>query len=228
YLVARNWTRVLVLEGPAPADKREVAAFQRSARKFGATVGEVRPFVLGEDPRHRNENNVALLTAGADPDVIFVADSGGEEGRYVPYETSKPTPVVGDAGLMALAWHWSWFRNGAPQLQHRFEKLAMPRRMNGNAWAAWAAVKAVTTAAMRSDPKSFDKMRKFMLGPKIGIDGAKGRPMSFRPWNHQLRQQILLATPDAVIANAPLPQYLHETNVLDTLGTDAPETKCHF
>jgi hypothetical protein len=25
-----------------------------------------------------------------------------------------------------------------------------------------------------------------------------------------------------------LPQYLHQTNVLDTLGIDAPETVCHF
>jgi hypothetical protein len=39
---------------------------------------------------------------------------------------------------------------------------------------------------------------------------------------------VLLSTADAVIERAPLPQYLHETNVLDTLGIDALETACRF
>ncbi|MGN6582753.1 MAG: ABC transporter substrate-binding protein [Rhizobiaceae bacterium] len=228
YLVAKNWKDILALQGPAKEDAGEIAALQRSARKFGATVDAVRPFVLGADPRHRDENNVALMTANSDADVIFVADSGGEFARYVPFETHSPRPVVGDAGLTPLAWHWAWYENGAPQLQHRFEKLASPRRMNAGTWAAWAAVKTVTQSVMRAGAGGFSKVEQFMLGDKINIDGAKGKPMSFRPWDHQLRQPILLATADAVIAEAPLPQYLHQTNDLDTLGYDAPESACHF
>jgi hypothetical protein len=38
----------------------------------------------------------------------------------------------------------------------------------------------------------------------------------------------LLSTADAVIERAPLPQFLHQTNVLDTLGVDAPETTCRL
>jgi len=228
YLVAKNWKHILALQGPAKEDAGEIAALRHSARKFGATVDAVRPFVLGTDPRHRDENNVALMTANSDADVIFVADSGGEFARYVPFETHDPRPVVGDAGLMPLAWHWTWYGNGAPQLQHRFEKLAAPRRMNPEAWAAWAAVKAVTQSVMRARSGDFGQVERFMLGGKINIDGAKGKPMSFRRWDHQLRQPILLATADAVIARAPLPQYLHQTNDLDTLGYDAPESACHF
>ncbi len=52
--------------------------------------------------------------------------------------------------------------------------------------------------------------------------------MSVRPWDHQLRQAILLATGDAVVASAPLPDFLHATNELDTLGDDQPETPCHL
>lgn len=228
YLVAKNWKHILVLKGPAKADAGEADALARSAKKFGATIDDVRPFVLGTDPRHRDENNVALMTANEDADVVYVADASGQFGRYVPYQTSRPRPVVGDAGLSPLAWHWSWYRNGAPQLQHRFEKLAPPRRMNSVAWAAWAAVKAVTQAAMRAHPHDFSAIRAFMLGNRLNLDGAKGKPMSFRAWDHQLRQPILLATADAVIARAPLPQYLHKTNDLDTLGFDAPETACRF
>ena len=50
--------------------------------------------------------------------------------------------------------------------------------------------------------------------------------MSVRPWDHQLRQAMLLATPNAVIASAPVEGFLHQINALDTLGDDEPETPC--
>ena len=89
-------------------------------------------------------------TGDVDADVVFVADASGEFARTVPYQTAKPMLVVGDAGLTPTAWHWSWFEYGAPQLQHRFQEHALPRRMNAEAWAAWVAVKAVTQAAKAS------------------------------------------------------------------------------
>ena len=83
----RAWDRVLVLEGPLPGDRALSAAFQASAHKFGVKVVEVRPFVPGNDPRQREQSNVALLTGGAKYDLLFVADSEGEFARYVPYQT---------------------------------------------------------------------------------------------------------------------------------------------
>ena len=41
-----------------------------------------------------------------------------------------------------------------------------------------------------------------------------------------MRFPIVLATHNAVIAEATLEGFLHQTNVLDTLGTDEPEHKC--
>jgi hypothetical protein len=49
-----------------------------------------------------------------------------------------------------------------------------------------------------------------------------------RPWDHQLRQAILLAAPYSVVASAPIEGFLHRTNELDTLGDDAPESPCHL
>ena len=72
-------------------------------------------------------------TGDVDADVVFVADASGEFARTVPYQTAKPMLGVGDAGLTPTAWHWSWFEYGAPQLQHRFQKYALPRRMNAEA-----------------------------------------------------------------------------------------------
>lgn len=228
YLVAKNWTGILVLRGPTRRDRARVEALRRSADKFGATILGERPFVLGNDPREREQNNVVLATRDTRSDVVFVADAGGEFGRYVPYGTAWPTPVVGDAGLRPLAWHWTWHRYGAPQVQHRLEALVPPRRMNDGIWASWVAVRAVAQAAARAGATSFEAMRNYLLGERMRLDGSKGSAMSFRAWNHQLRQPVLLATGEAVVARAPLEQFLHRTDDLDTLGAEEAGSGCRF
>jgi len=228
YLVAKGWLQILVLQGPAPEDAAMVAALQRSARKFRANIVATRPFLLTNNPRNREQTNIVLMTEGVGYDVVDVADISGEFGRYVSYETKLPRPVVGSAGLVPTAWSWSWGRDAAVQLQHRYEKVSPPRRMNGADWAAWEAVKAVTQAVMRTRSTDFDAVKTFLLSDKLTLDTVKGNPGSFRAWDHQLRAPVLLSTADAVIERAPLPQYLHQTNVLDTLGIDAPESACRF
>jgi ABC transporter substrate binding protein (PQQ-dependent alcohol dehydrogenase system) len=227
FLATKGWMQILVLQGPSPEDAVLVNSLQRSARKFGAKIVDVKPFVLSTDPHNRTQSNVVLMTEGR-YDVVYVADSSLEFGRYVPYQTSLPRPVVGTAGLTPTAWAWSWDRDAAVQLQHRYEKIVPGRRMNGGDWAAWEAVKAVTQATVRVKSADFDAVKAFLLSDKLTLDTVKGNPGSFRPWDHQLRAPVLLSTPDAVIARAPLPQFLHQTNVLDTLGVDAPESACHF
>jgi ABC transporter substrate binding protein (PQQ-dependent alcohol dehydrogenase system) len=228
YLSVKGWVQILVLQGPSPEDAAMAAALQRSARKFHANIVETKPFMLTNDPRNREQTNIVLMTGGARYDVVYVADSSGEFGRYVSYQTSLPRPVVGSAGLIPTAWSWSWDRDAAVQLQHRYEKIAPPRRMNGADWAAWEAVKAVTQSVMRTRSTAFDAVKTFLLSDKLSLDTVKGNPGSFRTWDHQLRAPVLLSTTDAVIERAPLPQFLHQTNVLDTLGVDAPETACRF
>ena len=94
-------------------------------------------------------------------------------------------------------------------------------------WAAWMAVKMIVQAALRTDSADFAKLRAFILGDG-SFDGDKGLAMSVRPWDHQLRQAILLAAPYEVVASAPIEGFLHRTNELDTLGDDEPESQCHL
>jgi ABC transporter substrate binding protein (PQQ-dependent alcohol dehydrogenase system) len=227
YLSSKRWLRILVLEGPLEADAEMVVALRHSAAKFGAQIVDVRPFLLTNDPRAREQSNVALMTAGADHDVVFVADTDGEFGRYVPYQTNRPRPVVGTTGLVPAAWHWSWERHGAPQLNSRFETLA-DWRMGDRDWSSWIAVKAIVQSALRTQSAEFDTVRDYLLGDRLNLDAAKGNPTSVRSWDHQLRQPILLATQNAVIERTPIPGFLHAVNDLDTLGRDAPETQCRF
>jgi ABC transporter substrate binding protein (PQQ-dependent alcohol dehydrogenase system) len=50
--------------------------------------------------------------------------------------------------------------------------------------------------------------------------------LSFRGWDRQLRQPLLLTDGVGVIGTAPVEGVLHPRNALDTLGTDAPESPC--
>ena len=69
-------------------------------------------------------------------------------------------------------------------------------------------------------------LRRFHTDPDTTIDTYKGSPSSFRAWNNQLCQPILLHTHNAVVARAPVEGFLHEINYLDTLGYDSGESKC--
>ena len=228
FLVSKKWRDYLILEGPLPEDAEMTQAFLRSTKKFGARVVAQQKFEPGNDPRNRDKNNPALLTAvNKDWDVTFIADSAFDFNREVSYRTVKPRPVVGSIDLEPTAWSWVWEHNGAPQVNTRFSKLAPDRKMESADWAAWISVKMIVQAALRTKTADFAKQREFILGPG-SFDGDKGLAVSVRPWDHQLRQAILLAAPYSVVASAPLEGFLHRLNELDTLGDDQPETPCRL
>ena len=228
FLVSRKWRDYLVLRGPKPGDIEMTAAFERSAKKFGARIVASRDFTPGTDPREREKNNVGLLSAvNRDWDVTFVADSDFDFAREVSYRTTRPRPVVGSIDLEPVAWHWTWAHNGAPQINTRFMRISGGRHMGAADWSAWMAVKIIAQSALRTKSTDFKKRRDFIF--KEGyFDGDKGEPMSIRPWDHQLRQAILLASPFSVVAAAPIEGFLHQRDVLDTLGDEANETPCRL
>ncbi len=149
YLRARNWRDVLLIRGPTEADAAQAAAARASAGKFGLRIAAERSFELTNDPRRRDEANIALLSGGVRHDVVWLVDDVGDFGRFLPYATYAPRPVVGSEGLVPRAWHWTFERYGAPQLNQRFRRLS-GRDMSSEDWAGWAAVKAVADAALQA------------------------------------------------------------------------------
>lgn len=222
-LVSRKWSNVLLLIGPSPADQQRAATVQASMKRYGLKVAGSKPFKMSADPRERDLANPLLLTAGAQYDAVWVVDSDGEFARTLPYRTVLPRPVVGDAGLVAVAWHAQFERFGAPQVSRRFMK-ATRRPMTAHDWSAWMAGKALVGAAVAA-PKGPAAAWAQAIA-KTPVDGSKGVGMSFRPWDGQLRQTLLLTDGQGVISQAPIEGLLHPTNVLDTLGADAPEKLC--
>ncbi|MBT9597110.1 MAG: branched-chain amino acid ABC transporter substrate-binding protein [Vitreoscilla sp.] len=221
-LAAARWGQVLLLTGPSAVDAQRAAVAQAAITRYGLKLAGSKPFKLSADPRERELANPRLLTGGS-YDVVWVVDSDGEFARSLPYRTVLPRPVVGDAGLTALAWHAQFERFGAPQVSRRFAR-ASQRAMGASDWAAWMAGKALAAAAAASPKGPAGPFAQALAA--VDLDGSKGVSMGFRPWDGQLRQRLLLTDGQGVVAYAPADGILHPKNTLDTLGGDAPEKLC--
>jgi ABC transporter substrate binding protein (PQQ-dependent alcohol dehydrogenase system) len=227
FLRHRNWTRVLILVGKEGRDKEMADAFQASAERLRIQIVDRKQFTTSTDPANREENNTRLITGGKDYDVVYIADSLGDYARYLNYATQLPRPVIGSTGLTASEWHWAWDRDGATQVTLRFQRLAEGGRvMSPQDWSTWIAAKSIATAYAKARSDDPEKIDAYLKGSRFNIDGSKGYRMNFRPWDRQLRMPMVLATANAVIEPAPFPEFLHQTNELDTLGVDEPESKC--
>jgi len=234
FLIHRGWRKVLLVQGPSDRDTERALSLVESLGKFGATIVDQRTFTLSHHPDDRDKNRPGFLTGGVSYDVVAVIDSKKDYGRYLQYSTRSARPVVGDVGLTPVSWHFALERYGAPQLNERYrqfkkDKIFGPQdAMTDAEFAAWSAVKLITNSInTRLDSSNLDLMS-ILFDPDSQVDLYKGTRGSVRHWNNQLRQPILLAAPEAVIAVAPMPKFLHPKHYVDTLGLDEPESKCQL
>ena len=95
-------------------------------------------------------------------------------------------------------------------------------------YGAWLAVRAIGEAATRVGAADPGRIIDYLHGPQFSMSGYKGPEFSFRPWDGQLRQPVLLTDDRSVVSVSPQPGFLHEKNELDSLGVDEPETECHL
>jgi len=225
YLSDKKWRKVLMLTGPLEIDKAKSESFIESAKQFGLKIIDNRNFLLGNDPRARDQNDLDFLTGSAKYDAVYISDTHKEFSYRVPFATHIPSAVIGSSGLTPRAWHWSYLRHGAPQVHGRFERMHQ-RRMTEEDWAAWIAMRAIAEALVRfKDNENFSFHDSF-VSENFKLDGSKGPVLNFRKWNRQLRQPIMLSTDNWVTSIAPLESFVHRENNLDTIGIDSKTSKC--
>ncbi len=225
YLKTKRWTDWLLVVGPRPEDELFARAIRKSAKKFGAKIVEEKKWTGEHDARRTAQAEVPLFTQDIEYDVLMVADEIGDFGDYLMYRTWTPRLVAGTQGLVAVAWDRPIEQWGAAQLQERFLKLA-DRWMRSRDYAAWAAVRSIGEAVTRSKSNSTEEISKFIGSDKFQLAAFKGRKLSFRKWNGQLRMPIAVMTARSVVAQPPLKGFLHQRTELDTLGLDKPESSC--
>lgn len=227
WLNQRRWDEVFLITGPTEADQGWAEAFRRSAKRFGLEIVEDKPWTFDADLRRTASKELLLFTQASDYDAVVVADVRGDFGEYVPFNTWLPRPVVGTQGMSPVTWHRvveSW---GAAQLQNRFRELA-GRDMNSDDYAAWAAIRSIGTAVTDLGSASPAGIRNFLFSDKFQLAAFKGRKLTFRDWNGQLRQPIPLVHPRGLVARAPFEGFLHPNTEMDTLGFDKPASECRI
>jgi ABC transporter substrate binding protein (PQQ-dependent alcohol dehydrogenase system) len=227
YLLQKRWMKWFVVVGAAAGDALFAAAVERSAKRFGAKIVARKPWEHSFDERRTAASEVPVFTQDVDYDVLVVADEQGAFGDELSYRTWLPRPVVGTQGLVAAGWHPVHETWGAIQLQNRFREKA-GRAMREVDYGAWLAVRAIGEAATRAHSVQFAAIRDYVLSEPFALAGFKGVPLSFRSWDRQLRQPVLLAQPRGLVAVAPVEGIIHPKNELDTLGYDESESGCRL
>ncbi|WP_291171860.1 ABC transporter substrate-binding protein [Hyphomicrobium sp.] len=232
YMAWKQWRNWVLVIGPAPEDKLYADAIRRAAKRFGLKIVEER--VFDYDPGSRRADGgfeqvqqqiPSFMQGLPEHDVVVVADEGELFGEYFPYRTWVSRPVIGTAGLFATPWHPAIELWGGTQFQNRFKRLAgrVMRPLDYNAWTAVRSVGEAATRKSSADPKV---LIPYMRSPEFELAAFKGQKVTYRAWNGQLRQPILVATAKILVTVSPQPGFLHQLTELDTLGVDRPESKC--
>ncbi len=227
WLISRKLSRWLLVSGPRAEDKAYAGSIHRSARRYGARIVAEKDWTFDTDLRRTAQAEVPLFTQTEEYDVLVVADEPGDFGEFLLYNSWYPRPVVGTQGLTPTAWHRVVEQWGAAQLQRRFDKQA-GRWMNAEDYAAWAAVRSIGEAIAQGAAISGNAVRNRLLSESFQLAGFKGRKLTYRPWNGQLRQPVPLVHPRALVSQSPQEGFLHPVTDLDTLGFDRPESECQL
>jgi ABC transporter substrate binding protein (PQQ-dependent alcohol dehydrogenase system) len=234
YLIWKRWSRWFLVKGKTAKDKAYAKAVKRAAKRFGGKIVEERSFKFDAGNRRTDSGHQQIqtqmpqLTQGAPShDVVWSADVGDAFGTYLPFRTYDAAPVVGTQGLQAVAWHRAYEQYAGTQLQNSFEEEA-DRIMTERDYAAWLGARVFGEAATRTQKTDIGSLRDFIASKDFKVAGFKGQQLTFRPWNHQLRQPVLIIGPQALVSMSPQDGFLHPHYLTDTLGFDAPESKCRF
>jgi len=232
YLIWKRWNKWFLIQGSHPEDKLFGDAIRRSAKKFGAKIVDDRTYEDTGGGRRSDSGSVQtqklipVATQNAPAyDVLVAADESDVFAGYLPYRTYDARPVAGSGGLKPTSWDPSHEQWGAAQLQNRFFKLAS-RGMNARDNQAWVAMRVIGEAASRTKSNDPKVLKAFLTSPDFSVAAFKSQRLTWRSWNQQLRQPILLGDGRMIVSVSPQEGFLHQFSELDTLGYDQPETKC--
>jgi ABC-type branched-subunit amino acid transport system substrate-binding protein len=220
----RKLTRWAVTGDGSPRGAEIEAAARRSVARRGGTViadsAAAEIVLLAVDERGVEAGVARGIAEGRRPDRIAGI---GEAGLRLPGERA--------AGLWALGWHYELERFSARELNGRFRRR-WNAPMTETAWAAWAALKLIGEAVVRAGAGDGAALAAF-LESAPPFDGHKGEALTFRKWDHQLRQPLYVAGPrKREESGGPLGPFAVVANVggknVDALGTAMADSRCRF
>ncbi|MBI4635195.1 MAG: ABC transporter substrate-binding protein [Candidatus Rokubacteria bacterium] len=223
WLIERRALRLWAIAGdPGPVSREIEAAARRAVTARGGTLvpTDAGPEVL-----------LLALEGAALREAAARARAGAPGVTVAGVGAATPEGLGADeaAGVWAVGWHAELERFSARELNARFRRR-FGTLLTETGWAAWAAVKLVGEAVVRGSATDAAGVRAFFESAPP-FDGHKGTPLTFRRWDHQLRQPLYILAPRkreevggrrgpfAVLADLPGAN-------LDALGTLAAQTRC--
>ena len=232
YLTWKRWRRWFLVKGTTERDDLWAAAIKRTANRFGQKIVEERVFEYNPGSRRSDggyeqiQKQIPKFTQKAPRhDVVVVADENHLFADYFPYRTWDARPVVGSAGLSPASWHPAVELWGGTQFQNRFKRMNK-RNMRSLDYDVWMAVRSVGEAASRTRSSDPEKLINYLSSEDFELAAFKGQKLTYRDWNGQLRQPVILVTPNLHVTVSPQPEFLHQFSELDTLGFDRSESAC--
>ncbi|WP_323772500.1 ABC transporter substrate-binding protein [Antarctobacter sp.] len=232
FSVWKRWDEWFLISGSNYEDTSLAEAYRRAARKFGIKITEERLFADTGGSRRTDSGHVLVqrqlpaFTQGAKRhDVLIAADGTDYFARYLPYHLSTPRPVMGSAGLRPVTFHAAHEAWGTTQYQTRFEELT-GRYARAEDYNVWLALRVVGEAVTRASTTDAMAIRDYALSDAFELAAFKGQKVTFRNWNGQMRQPILLYDGMITVSVSPQEGFLHQFSPLDTLGLDRPESEC--
>ncbi len=232
FALWKKWSDWVLVPGTNPADRAFAEALRNTARKFDAKIVEERPFEDTGGSRRTDSGHVMVqkqlpvfMQDLKSHDVVMAADETGYFARYLPYHLWTPRPVMGSAGLVPVTMHGAHEAWGATQYQTRFDRLT-GRHVRPEDYNVWLALRVVGEAVTRMNTAEPTDLRDYALSDEFELAAFKGQKVTFRDWNGQLRQPILLYDGSITVSVSPQTGYLHRFSPLDTMGLDRPESRC--
>jgi hypothetical protein len=216
------------LSAPAPRDR------QLSAVIGGGDVTSSASWI-----EHASAMGIIYMNVGCTSDELRGARCSRAAFHVIPSDAmyhdaisrDATTATAGGAAASVAAWDSSLSRFGADTLNERFHaRFGQP--MTTEAWTAWLAVKILWESALRQKSVAAASLASYLDQETTQLDGHKGQPLSFRSWDHQLRQPVYVIT-----ASGPgAPRTVREAPVvsadespraaLDRLGTGPSASAC--
>lgn len=232
FALWKRWPRWFLIHGSNPEDQALADAYRRAAKKFGGRIAEEREFEDTGGSRRTDTGHVLVqrqlpvFTQDADDhEVVIAADESDVFAPYLPFHLWTPRPVMGAAGLRPVTIHGAHEAWGATQFQRRFEELT-GRYIREEDYQVWLSLRVLGEAVIRTSSNDPQTILDYAISDEFELAAFKGVPVTFRPWNGQLRQPILLYDGRITVSVSPQDGFLHQVSPLDTLGLDKPESSC--
>ena len=225
FLAQRHWTRWLMVVGSAADDTAYAAALQNSARRVGAHIVAERRYEsssVGGSASLRDLTHVSVRY-----DLMIVVDTRNAFGESLLFNSWDPRLTAGTHGLVAVSWH-PWFREYAARgIQYRFF-LSASREMSERDYGNWLAVSIIGEAVARGGHADASALRDLLRSDGFSVPANKGEGLSFRRWDQQLRQPLLLFGPRQLVAMWPQDIGHGDELETDRIGFDAAHSLCHL